>query len=153
MSIEKYIVFQLNGQSYAASIQQIISIERLQEVVSIPQASNFIEGITKLRGKVIPVIDLKTRMDLPRSEETEQSRMLVSLVNQVQVGFIVDEANDVIDIDDSIIEAAPTSVKGVNGNYLQGVAKLEDRLLLILDLEYVLNYEEINEVKQVIEEK
>lgn len=153
MSTEKYIIFQLNGQEYGASIQQIISIERLQEVVSLPQVSDFIEGITKMRGEVIAVIDLKARMNLARSEVTEQSRMLVSKVNEVQVGFIVDAASDVIDIDTSIIEDAPTTIKGVNANFLHGVAKLDDRLLLLLDLEYVLNYEEMNEVKQVIAEK
>ncbi|WP_079710887.1 chemotaxis protein CheW [Paraliobacillus ryukyuensis] len=153
MSTEKYIVFKLKGQNYAASIQQIVTIERLQEVVALPQASSFIDGITELRGEVIPVIDLKSRMDLPRSESTEHSRMLVSPINDVQVGFVVDEASDVIDIDDGIIEAAPTTIKGVNGNFLHGVAKLEDRLLLLLDLEHVLNYEEVNEVKQVVQEK
>lgn len=60
MSTEKYIVFQLNGQEYGTSIEQIVSIERLQKVVSLPKVSDFIEGITKLRGDVIPVIDLKT---------------------------------------------------------------------------------------------
>ncbi|MCZ0703283.1 purine-binding chemotaxis protein CheW [Natronobacillus azotifigens] len=153
MSTDKYIIFRLNQQEYGASIKQIISIERLQEVVSLPHVSDFIEGITKLRGEVIPVIDLKTRMHLPQAEKTEQSRMLVSLVDDLQVGFIVDAASDVIDIDSEIIEPAPTTIKGVNANFLNGVAKLEDRLLLLLDLSYVLNYEEINEVKQVVEEK
>lgn len=155
MSTEKYIIFQLNGQEYGASIQQIISIERLQDVVALPQVSDFIEGITKMRGEVIPVIDLKTRMNMNRTDETEQSRMLVSKVNEgdVHVGFVVDAASDVIDIDQSIIEDAPTTIKGVNANFLHGVAKLDDRLLLLIDLEYVLNYEEIIELKQVVEEK
>lgn len=152
MSTEKYIIFQLNEQKYGASIKQIISIERLQEVVSLPQVSDFIVGITKLRGEVIPVIDLKTRMHLPLAEQTEQSRMLVSLVNDLQVGFIVDAASDVIDIDTEVIEPAPTTIKGVNANFINGVAKLEDQLLLLLDLAYVLNYEEIQEVKEVKEE-
>lgn len=153
MSIEKYIVFQLQGQSYAASIQQIVSIELLQEVVALPQTSEFIDGITTLRNEVVPIIDLKTRMGLTRSEKTDQTRVLLSNVNHVQVGFVVDEANDVIDIDASTIEEAPTTIKGVNGNFLQGVAKLEDRLLLLLDLEHILNYEEVSEVKQVINEQ
>ncbi|WP_440896211.1 chemotaxis protein CheW [Amphibacillus sp. Q70] len=153
MSTEKFIVFQLNGQEYGASIQQIVSIERLLEIVPLPKVSDFIEGITKLRGDVIPVIDLKTRMSLPKSDETDQSRMLVSLVDGVSVGFLVDAASDVIDIDETIIEPAPTTIKGINANFLSGVAKLEDRLLLIIDLSYVLNYEELTEVKQVVEEE
>lgn len=153
MSTEKYIVFQLNDQEYGTSIDRIVSIERLQKVVSLPKVSDFIEGITKLRGNVIPVIDLKKRMDLAQSEVTEQSRMLVSIVDDLSVGFLVDTASDVIDIDDSMIEPAPTSIKGIDVNFLSGVAKLDDRLLLLVDLSYVLNYEEITEVKQVVEEE
>ncbi|MBU5594023.1 chemotaxis protein CheW [Amphibacillus sp. MSJ-3] len=153
MSTEKFIVFQLNGHEYGASIQQIVSIERLQEIVPLPKVSDFIEGITKLRGDVIPVIDLKTRMDLKKTTETDQSRMLVSLVDGVSVGFLVDAASDVIDIDDAIIEPAPTTIKGIDTNFLSGVAKLDERLLLIIDLSYVLNYEELTEVKQVVEEE
>ncbi|GAA4067762.1 chemotaxis protein CheW [Amphibacillus indicireducens] len=153
MSTEKYIVFQLNDQEYGTSIEQIVSIERLLKVVSLPKVSDFIEGITKLRGDVIPVIDLKKRMDLPHSEETDQSRMLVSNVDDLSVGFLVDAASDVIDIDDSMIEPAPTTIKGIDVNFLSGVAKLEDRLLLLVDLSYVLNYEEITEVKQVVEDE
>lgn len=153
MSMEKYIVFQLNDQEYGTSIDRIVSIERLQKVVSLPKVSDFIEGITKLRGNVIPVIDLKKRMGLPQSDVTDQSRMLVSIVDELSVGFLVDAASDVIDIDDSMIESAPTSVKGIDVNFLSGVAKLDDRLLLLVDLSYVLNYEEITEVKQVVDKE
>ena len=153
MSTEKYIVFQLNDQEYGTSIDRVVSIERLQKVVSLPKVFDFIEGITKMRGNVIPVIDLKKRMDLPQSEVTDQSRMLVSIVDDLSVGFLVDTASDVIDIDDSMIEPAPTSIKGIDVNFLSGVAKLDDRLLLLVDLSYVLNYEEISEVKQVVEEE
>ena len=153
MSTEKFIVFQLKGQEYGASIQQIVSIEKLQEIVSLPQVSDFIEGITKLRGEVIPVIDLKARMDMKKSEKTDQSRMLVALVDGVSVGFIVDAASDVLDIDEEIIEPAPTTIRGVHAHFLSGVAKLEDRLLLLVDLAYILNHDEIKEVKQVVEEE
>ncbi|PXW91429.1 purine-binding chemotaxis protein CheW [Streptohalobacillus salinus] len=153
MSTEKFIVFQLKGQEYGASIQQIVSIEKLQDIVSLPQVSDFIEGITKLRGEVIPVIDLKARMDMEKSEKTDQSRMLVALVDGVSVGFIVDAASDVLDIDEEIIEPAPTTIRGVHAHFLNGVAKLEDRLLLLVDLAYILNHDEIKEVKQVVEEE
>lgn len=152
MGTQKYIIFQLNGQEYGASIEQIISIEKLLDIVKLPQVSNFIEGITKLRGQVIPVIDLKVRMDMARSEKTDQSRMLVALVDDVSVGFIVDAASDVLDIDEEIIEPAPTTIRGVHAHFLNGVAKLDDRLLLLVDLAYILNHDQLEEVKQVVEE-
>ena len=151
MSTEKYIVFRLNEQEYGASIQQIVSIEKLLDMTKLPQVSDFIEGITKLRGEVIPVIDLKRRMDMDKTDKTDHSRMLVALVDDVSVGFIVDEASDVLDIDEEIIEPAPTSIRGVNAKFLNGVAKLDDRLLLLVDLAYILNHQELNEVKEVAE--
>lgn len=104
MSTEKYIVFRLNEQEYGASIQQVMSIEKLLDMTKLPQVSDFIEGITKLRSEVIPVIDLKRRMDMDKTDKTDHSRMLIALVDDVSVGFIVDEASDVLDIDEEIIE-------------------------------------------------
>lgn len=153
MSVEKYIVFRLNDQEYGASIQQVVSIEKLLDMTKLPQVSDFIEGITTLRDEVMPIIDLKRRMDMEKTEKTENSRILVALVDGVSVGFIVDEASDVIDIDEAIVEPAPTSITGVHAKFLNGVAKLENRLLLLVDLAYILNYEELNEVKEVVEEK
>lgn len=153
MSTEKYIIFQLDGKEYGSSIQEIVSIERSPDIVSLPKVSDFIEGVTELRGEVIPVVDLKSRMELPKSKETDETRMLVAQVEELSVGFIVDAASDVLDIDSAAIEPAPTEIKGINVKFLNGVAKLNERLLLIIDLAFVLNYEEITEAKQVIAEE
>lgn len=153
MITTKHIVFQLNEKEYGTNIRDIISIERLPEVVSLPKVSDFIEGVAELRGEAIPVVDLRTRMELPKIEVTDETRMLVAKIDELSVGFIVDAASDVIDIEDSDIEAAPTEMKGIDVKFLSGVAKLEERLLLIIDLAYVLNYEELSEVKQAVEEE
>jgi|SRR5690625_249985 len=153
MITTKHIVFQLNEKEYGTNIRDIISIERLPEVVSLPKVSDFIEGVAELRGEAIPVVDLRTRMELPKTEVTDETRMLVAKIDELSVGFIVDAASDVIDIEDSDIEAAPTEMKGIDVKFLSGVAKLEERLLLIIDLAYVLNYEELSEVKQAVEEE
>ena len=153
MSTEKYIIFQLDGKEYGSSIQEIVSIERSPDIVSLPKGSDFIEGVTELRGEVIPVVDLKSRMELHKSEETDETRMLVAQVEDLSVGFIVDAASDVLDIDSAAIEPAPTEIKGINVKFLKGVAKLDERLLLIIDLAFVLNFEEITEAKQVIAEE
>lgn len=153
MITTKHIVFQLNEKEYGTNIRDIISIERLPEVVSLPKVSDFIEGVAELRGEAIPVVDLRTRMELPKTEATDETRMLVAKIDELSVGFIVDAASDVIDIEDSDIEPAPTEMKGIDVKFLSGVAKLEERLLLIIDLAYVLNYEELSEVKQAVEEE
>ncbi|MFD2657009.1 chemotaxis protein CheW [Gracilibacillus thailandensis] len=151
--ITKTIIFKLKNQEYGANIDQIRSIERLEEIVSLPQTSDFIKGIINLRGSVTPIIDLRTRLGMEEAEPTEQTRVLIANVREVQVGLIVDEATDVIDISPEVVEDAPELVKGVDYQYIKGVAKLEDRgMLLLLDLDYVLSVDEINEVQQVVDE-
>ncbi|WP_058306803.1 chemotaxis protein CheW [Gracilibacillus massiliensis] len=152
-TMTKTIIFKLNNQEYGANIDQILSIERLEEIVSLPQTSDFIKGIINLRGDVTPIIDLRTRLGMKELEPTEQTRVLIAKVQGVQVGLIVDEATDVIDISPEVVEDAPELVKGVDHRYMKGVAKLEDRgMLLLLDLNHVLSLDELDEVQQVADE-
>ncbi|MFC4404872.1 chemotaxis protein CheW [Gracilibacillus xinjiangensis] len=152
-TLTKTIIFKLNNQEYGANIAQILSIEKLQEIVALPQTSNFIKGIINLRGAVTPIIDLRTRLGMNQIDETEQTRILIAKVKEVQVGLIVDEATDVIDISPEVVEETPELVNDVDHRYLKGVAKLEDRgMLLLLDLDHVLSNEELTEVQQVAQD-
>lgn len=149
-TITKTIIFKLSNQEYGANIDQIRSIEKLEEIVSVPQTSDFIKGIINLRGSVTPIIDLRTRLGMKEAKPTEETRVLIANVRDVNVGLIVDEATDVIDISPEIVEDAPELVKGVDYQFIKGVAKLPERsMLLLLDLEYVLSLNEIEEVQQV----
>lgn len=147
----KVIVFQLKGQQYGVEIEQIRSIERLQEVTKVPGTSDFIKGIINLRGEITPVVDLKERLQIEMSNYTDETRILIIDVNNVQVGLIVDTATDVINIDPTVIEASPQVIRGVNEAFIKGVAKLLNNLLIILDFERILNLDEINEVQEVVE--
>lgn len=148
-NISKYIVFQLRDQSYGVNVGQVLSIERMEEITPVPKTSDFIKGIIHLRGETIPIIDLKERLALKSNELTDENRILIVSVDDTQVGFIVDAATDVLDIDDEVVEPAPNMVGGLKGDFMKGVAKLDDRLLILLDLSKVLDFRESNEVKQV----
>ncbi|WP_286171869.1 chemotaxis protein CheW [Gracilibacillus phocaeensis] len=151
--VTKTIIFKLDQQEFGASIAQIRSIERLEEIVPIPQTSEFIKGIINLRGNVTPIIDLRTRLGLEQTETDDQTRILIANVRDVQVGFIVDEATDVLDIDPERIDEAPELVQHIDYRYLKGVAKIEDRgMILLLDLDQVLTVQEADEVQQVVED-
>ncbi|APC49181.1 chemotaxis protein CheW [Virgibacillus halodenitrificans] len=150
--ITKYIVFKLNNQSYGVNVQQIRSIERIQKITEVPRTSPFIKGVIYYQGETVPVLDLKERLQLPETETTEHSRFLIVMMDDMQVGLIVDAATEVIDIDEQIIEAPPQIIGGVEDVFLQGVAKLEKDLLIILDLKRVLDLSETTEVKEVIQE-
>lgn len=119
-------------------------------ITRVPKTYDFIKGVINLRGVVVPVIELRGRFGLPSAEVTEQSRIIIVAYEDLEVGFIVDSANDVIDIMDEDIEPAPEVVGGIQAKYLRGVAKIGDeRLLIMLHLAEVLNKSEIIRLEQL----
>lgn len=139
----KIIVFKLNTEKYGVNIQQVLSIERLQDLTQIPKSADFVKGILNLRGEIIPIIDLKKRLNIGYTEKTDLTRFLIVNVNSVKIGLMVDSATDVLDIDGSAIDSPPTMVAGVGEDYISGVVTLQDELLILLHLENVINAKEI----------
>ncbi|MBC5635983.1 chemotaxis protein CheW [Ornithinibacillus sp. BX22] len=146
---KKVIVFQLKDEEFAVSVQQIGSIERIQTITRVPNTAHFVKGVINLRGVVTPIVDLRSRIGIEEAEYTESTRIIIVNLEDMEVGLIVDAANDVIDISTETIEPAPEVIGAVNADYIEGVVKLENRLLILLDLRKVLTNEEINELKNV----
>jgi len=145
----KVIVFALAGEQYGIEVDKVRTIERMMPITRVPKTPAFVKGVINLRGVVIPVIDLRGRFGLPETEASETSRIIIVQVNDLEVGFIVDAANDVIDIDSDRIDSPPEVVGGIKAKYLRGVAKLDDnRLLIMLNLAEVLNKDEIIQLEQ-----
>ncbi|NBJ68382.1 MULTISPECIES: chemotaxis protein CheW [Clostridia] len=145
----KVIVFQLGEEEYAVSVQQVGSIERLIPITRVPQTADFVKGVINLRGVVTPVIDLRLRFGMEETDYNDSSRIIIVFVDNMEVGLVVDAANDVIDIPESKIEPAPEVIGTVDTKYIEGVAKLEDRLLILLNMQKVLTEEEMEELKSV----
>lgn len=145
----KLIVFQLEGEEYAISVQSVGSIERILPITRVPSTPAFVMGVINLRGVVIPVIDLKERFYQKQTEFTEQTRIIIVHIDGITVGLVVDEANDVIDIQSDQIEPPPESVGTVEVEYINGVVKLEKRLLILLELTKVLNKRDMTELRAV----
>lgn len=145
----KVIVFQIGNEEYAVPVDQVGSIERLQPITRVPRTANFVKGIINLRGVVIPVIDLRLRFGMEEASYTESTRIIIIHLDQVEVGLIVDVANDVIDLHEEMIEPTPEVVGTVDVDYILGVAKLEKRLLILLDLQKVLSTEEIDQLQSL----
>lgn len=146
----KVIVFQLDQKQYGVNLQQVLSIERLQAITQIPLTSSFIKGVMNLRGNIIPVIDLREKLDLGHTEQTEATRVLIVQIDTSKVGLVVDTATDVIDLNTSMIEPAPDLIVGITKEYLMGVAKLGDSLLVLLDIEHVLNLKEKEKIQEAM---
>ncbi|CAM3749870.1 chemotaxis protein CheW [Alkalicoccus chagannorensis] len=146
---KKVIVFQLKDEEYGVEVEQVRSIERVQHITRVPSTPVFVEGVINLRGVVTPIIDLRQRFSIDKADHTETTRVIIVSVGHMDVGLIVDAANDVIDIPGNSIEPPPEVVGGVEADYIRGVAKLDKRLLILLNLEKVLNPKEIEEVQHM----
>lgn len=139
----KVIVFAIGEEEYGVEVSNVKTIERLAPITRVPKTPPFIIGVMNLRGVVVPVMDLRRRFDLPEREYDEETRIIIVSVQDMEVGLLVDSANDVIEIDPGQIEDPPEVVGGIRAKYLRGVAKLNERLLVMLNLQEVLNKDEI----------
>lgn len=146
----KMIVFQLQDEEYAVPVNQIGSIERQQPITRVPQTLPYVKGVINLRGVVIPIIDLRLRFGMEETDFDANKRIIIAQINEMEVGLIVDVANDVIDIPEELIEPAPEVIGTVNADYIEGVAKVDNRLLILLDLQKVLSFQDID-VLNVVE--
>lgn len=132
------VVFQLGAEFYGVDIARVHEIIRLQTITRVPRAPAFVEGVINLRGKVIPVVDLRRRFGLESSEHTRASRIVVVEIGDNVVGVIVDGVSEVLRVTGASIEPPSPVVAGIESEYIYGIAKLDDRLVILLDLDRVL---------------
>ncbi|WP_223700214.1 chemotaxis protein CheW [Sutcliffiella deserti] len=137
----KLIVFEINKEEYAIPVHQVRSIEKLLPITRVPNVAAHIKGVINLRGVITPIVDLRARFNLGESEYSNSTRIIITVVGDLEVGFIVDAANDVLDIMEDDIEMAPEVVGSVETKYVQGVVKVNKRLFVCLDLKEVLQLE------------
>jgi len=146
----KVIVFALGIEEYGVEVEKVRTIERMQPITRVPKTLSFIKGVINLRGIVIPIIDLRERFGMSQMEYSENTRIIIVAANDLEVGLIVDSANDVIDIDSDVINDPPEIVGGIRAKYLRGVARVsEERLLVLLNLGEVLNKSEIIQLENI----
>ena len=146
----KVIVFKLGHEEYGIDVDKVQTIERMMPITRVPKTYSFVKGVINLRGVVNPVIDLRGRFGLPETEYTDQTRIIIVSANEMEVGFIVDSANDVIDLNTDLIDSPPDVVGGIKAKYLHGVARIsEDRLLVMLNLSEVLSRKEIIQLESL----
>ncbi|CAG9619690.1 chemotaxis protein CheW [Sutcliffiella rhizosphaerae] len=139
----KLIVFELNGEEYAIPVNQVRSIEKIMPITRVPNVPGYIKGVINLRGVITPIVDLRSRFEMEKISLSDSSRIIITVVEELEVGFIVDAANDVIDITNEDIEPSPEVVGSVANMYVKGVVNVNKRLFVCLDLAEVLNLEEL----------
>ena len=135
----KLIIFKLGREGYGMDILKVQEIKRMMSITRVPSTPSFIKGVINLRGSVLPVIDLRTRLGLFEAELTEAARIIVVLVNEGVVGFIVDEVVEVTTINPQNVEAVQTLSNGLSAEYISGIAKADARLYIMLNPDAIVN--------------
>jgi purine-binding chemotaxis protein CheW len=128
------VSFKLGPEEYGVDIAQVQEINRMVAVTNVPRAPVFMEGVINLRGQLIPIIDLRTRFGMPRAEHTKNTRIVVTEIGTKRVGMVVDSVSEVLRLPLDAIEPAPDMITGVDTEYIRGVGKMDDRLIILLDL-------------------
>ena len=136
---EHVVIFRLADEFYALDIQSVQEIVRMQTITPIPGSDPWVEGITNLRGRVVPVIDLRRRCRVATNEHTAETRIVVVGSPNGMVGFIVDAVSEVLRIPADQVERPNNIVSVAENTYLRGVAKLNDRLVALMDLDGLLS--------------
>jgi purine-binding chemotaxis protein CheW len=147
---QQIVVFDLAGEKYGADINAVREIVRMQSITSIPQAPHAIEGVINLRGKVNPVMDLRKRFGLPVSEETKDSRIVVVDIGEQDIGLIVDAVAEVNRIPSDLIEVPSSVVMSSESDYISGIAKFGDQMIILLDLNKVITTTDLAAVNEEI---
>ncbi len=146
------VSFKVGSEEFAIPILAVQEINRMMQITKVPKSPPFIEGVINLRGRIVPVMDLRKRFRMPTQESTSDSRIIVVEVGRRVIGFTVDRVNEVLRIDAGIVEPPPSMVCSAESDYVQGVGKLEDRLLILLSLERLFGEQELEQVDEVSRE-
>lgn len=133
------VSFNIGDEEFGVDILKVQEINRMLTVTRVPNAPEYVEGVINLRGRVIPVVNLRKRFGLPPKEHDKNTRIIVIELNGKTVGFVVDSVREVLRIPKSVTEPPPALATNINTEYITAVGKLDDRLLTLLDMEKVLS--------------
>jgi purine-binding chemotaxis protein CheW len=147
METVQVVSFKLGSEEYGVEIAQVQEINRMVAVTHVPRAPQFMEGVINLRGQLIPIIDLRTRFGMQRAEHTKNTRIVVTEIGAKRVGMVVDSVSEVLRLPVDAIEDAPDMITGVDTEYIRGVGKIEDRLIILLDLAKIITGSEKRELE------
>ncbi len=138
------VSFNIGSEEFGVDILKVQEINRMVEITRVPQAPHYVEGVINLRGKVIPIVDLRKRFNLEVKEADKNTRIVVVDIGGNIMGMVVDSVSEVLRLPSNTIEPPPEIAAGINSEYIKGVAKLEDRLLIFLDLSKVIDVSELS---------
>ena len=147
---DKYLTFLIASEDYGIAIANVTEIIGIQSITEIPEMADYIKGVINLRGKVIPVMDVRLRFKMPPREYDERTCIIVVEIDTTSVGLVVDTVNEVADIPEDQVEPAPKS-KRKGGNYIQGIGKIGQEVKILLDINKILYEDELEAISEAVE--
>jgi purine-binding chemotaxis protein CheW len=139
---ETFILFMVAGTTYALRSRDVAHIEMVEQVTAVPNAASFVDGVVFSRGQVVPVLNLRARFGFARTPVDLSTRLLVVRAGERSVGLVADAAREFVSIDPASIQPPNAALTGLSGRYLEGVANIGDRLILVLNLAEVLTFDD-----------
>jgi len=148
---DKYLTFRIASEDYGIAIANVTEIIGIQSITEIPEMADYIKGVINLRGKVIPVMDIRLRFKLPPREYDEKTCIVVVEIDGTSVGLVVDTVNEVADIPEEQVEPAPKS-KRKGGSYIQGIGKIGQEVKILLDINRILYEDELETISEAVQD-
>ncbi|ATW25642.1 chemotaxis protein CheW [Candidatus Formimonas warabiya] len=149
----QFVLFKMVGELYGINITCVSEIIRMQQVTKIPKTPDFVEGIINLRGRIIPVIDLKKQLDLGGVEQTNDTRIIVVSIDQETVGLIVEEVTEVLTLPSESIEHISSMETKINLGFIQGIGRWNDKLIILLETKKILLDQQFRELTELVLEE
>jgi purine-binding chemotaxis protein CheW len=150
MAMRQFVKFSVGDEEFGVDINQAREIIKLQDMLKVPNTPPYIEGLTKLRDKVLTVFNLRKRLGFKDCDFDENCKIIIVNYNDMDIGFTVDFVSEILRIPEDSVENTPPSITGVDRRFLSGVAKVNDKLLLLLDLKNVLTPDEEENIKKFV---
>ena len=150
---DKYLTFHLAGEDYGIEIQYVIEIIGIQNITDVPDMPTFIRGVINLRGKVIPIMDVRARFGIEARDYDDRTCIIVVNIDGTEVGLVVDEVSEVADIPEANVEPAPKTHINNEDSYIQGMGKINNEVKILLDVHKLLFSGEMQELAATLEEQ
>ena len=144
--VSQFISFTIGSEEYGLEMLRAREVIRMRQITWVPKAPSCLKGIINLRGDIIPIVDLRNRLGLQSVEQTDMTRVIIVEVDGRPVGMIVDSASQVVRIPADQLDPPPPMLGAAAHNFITGVGKLEDRLIITIDTDRVLSAEELNQI-------
>lgn len=149
MSERQYVIFKLDNEEYGVDIMHVKEISEYTECTKVPNSPTFISGIINYRGSVVPIINLREKFELAPANITSDTRIIIFALDDKQIGLLVDDASQVLTINENDIEAAPNIIMSSEEKFISGIGKIQNRMIIILDLENLLSDDDKKRIEQI----